>query len=120
VRKKVGKHPTDHRKHGTKRCDLTNSHGIPLGVAVDVAIRHDMKLVDATLEALMVKCPEPTVMWPQHLCLDKGYDYDTVRESLEAWGIELIFATEVKHGRPSVQFRATGHAAGWWSAPTLR
>jgi putative transposase len=65
---------------------LTDGHGIPLGVAVDGANRHDMKLVDATLEAILIKRPEPTVRWPQHLCLDKGYDYDAVRDTLEEWG----------------------------------
>jgi putative transposase len=45
-----------------------------------------MKLVDATLEAIMIKRPEPTALQPQHLCLDKGYDYEAVRETLEAWG----------------------------------
>jgi putative transposase len=82
----VGKNPTDRGKLGTKRSVLTEGQGIPLGVAVDGANRHDMKLVEATLEAMMIKRPEPTVAWPQHLCLDKGYDYDAVRETLEAWG----------------------------------
>jgi putative transposase len=86
VGKKVGKNPTDRGKLGTKRSVLTDGQGIPLGVAVDGANRHDMKLVDATLEAILIKRPEPTVTWPQHLCLDKGYDYDAVRETLEAWG----------------------------------
>ena len=44
-----------------------------------------MKLVDATLEAILIKRPEPTATQPQHLCLDKGYDDDAVRETLEAW-----------------------------------
>jgi putative transposase len=65
---------------------LTDGHGIPLGIAVEGANRHDMKLVEATLEAIMVKRPEPTEVWPQHLCLDKGYDYEAVRETLAEWG----------------------------------
>jgi putative transposase len=47
------------------------------------ANRHDMKLVAATLEALEVERPEAG---PQHLCLDKGYDYPQVRELVELWG----------------------------------
>ena len=65
---------------------LTDGPGIPLGVAVDGAKRHDMKLVDATLEAMMRKRPEPTATWPQHVCLDKGDDDDAVRETLKEWG----------------------------------
>jgi putative transposase len=72
----VGKNPTDRGKLGTKRSLLTDGHGLPLGVA----------LVEATLEAIMIKRPEPTVTQPQHLCLDKGYDYEAVRETLDAWG----------------------------------
>jgi putative transposase len=82
----VGRNPTDRGKLGTKRSVLTDGHGMPLAVAVDGANRHDMQLVDATLEAMMIKRPEPTVTWPQHLCLDKGYDYDAVRETLDTWG----------------------------------
>jgi putative transposase len=81
----VGKNPTDRGKLGTKRSVLTDGHGLPLGVAVDGANRHDMTWVDATLEAIMLKRPEPSVTQPQHLCLDKGYDYEAVRETLEAW-----------------------------------
>ena len=81
----MGKNPTDRGKLGTKRSVLTDGHGLPLGVAVDGANRHDMKLVDATLAAIAIKRPEPTAPPPQHLCLDKGYDYEAVRETLEAW-----------------------------------
>lgn len=32
-----------------------------------------------TLESVPVVRPKPTPQSPQHLCLDKGYDYDEVR-----------------------------------------
>ena len=54
---------------------LTEANGIPLAVVVDRANRHDMKLVEATLKALMVQRPMPTPDKPQGLCLDKRYDY---------------------------------------------
>jgi putative transposase len=54
--------------------------------ARDGANRHAMKLVDATLEAMMIKRPEPTATWPQPVCLDQGYDDEAVRETLEDWG----------------------------------
>jgi putative transposase len=79
----VGKNPTDRGTRGTTRRVLTDGQGMPLGVAVDGANRHEMKRVDATLEAMMIKRPEPMATWPQHVCLDKGYDYDAVRETLE-------------------------------------
>jgi putative transposase len=81
----VGKNPTDRGTLGTKRSVLTDGQGLPLGVAVDGANRHEMKVVDATLEAIMIKRPAPSATQPQHLCLAKGYDYEAVRETLAAW-----------------------------------
>jgi transposase len=43
----------------------------------------DFKLLEATLEAIVIERSEPSEAAPQHLCLDKGYDKDPVREVLE-------------------------------------
>ena len=59
---------------------------MPIGLAVDGANRHDMKLVRATLDSLVVERPAPTAGQPQGMCLDKGYDYDEVRELLAEFG----------------------------------
>lgn len=59
---------------------MTEASGLPLSVIIEGANRHDMKLARATLEGLVVPRPEPTPERPQHLCLDKGYDYDEIRE----------------------------------------
>ena len=59
---------------------------MPIGVAVDGANRHDMKLVRATIESIVAERPEATEEEPQGMCLDKGYDYDEVRELLEEFG----------------------------------
>ncbi len=53
---------------------------------MDGANRHDMKLVERTLEAAMVQRPEPTAYQPQNMCLDKGNDYPEVRKLVAAWG----------------------------------
>ncbi len=45
-----------------------------------------MKLVRATLESIVVERPDPTVVQPPGMCLDKGYDYDEVRLILEEFG----------------------------------
>jgi putative transposase len=57
-----------------------------LSVAVDGANRTDMKMLEGTLRAIVIERPEPTQGALQNLCLDKGYDYDEVRELLLAWG----------------------------------
>lgn len=45
-----------------------------------------MKMVESTLEAMVIERPEPTEEKPQNLCLDKGYDYPQVCERVEEWG----------------------------------
>ena len=46
----------------------------------------DFKLLEATLQAIVIERPEPSEAALQHLCLDKGYDKDPVREVLERHG----------------------------------
>ncbi len=84
--KKTGRNPTDRGKRGVKRSLLTEGHGVPIGLAIDGANRHDMKLVEATLASIPVARPGPTPERPQHLCLDKGYDYDAVRRTVAEYG----------------------------------
>lgn len=45
---------------------------------------HDAKLLQETLEAVVVERPEPTKESPQHLCLDRGYDNPTSRDVIAA------------------------------------
>ena len=47
---KTGANPTDRGKRGVKRNLLTEAQGVPVGLAVDGANRHDMKLVRATVD----------------------------------------------------------------------
>jgi putative transposase len=86
VGKKTGPNPTDRAKSGAKRSLLTEGHGIPIGLAIDGANRHDMKLVRATLESIVVTRPEPDETKKQNVCLDKGYDFDEVRAILAEFG----------------------------------
>jgi putative transposase len=84
--KKTGANPTDRGKQGVKRSLLTEATGIPLAVVIDGANRHDMKLVKNTLAGIMAKRPRPTRAKPQGLCLDKGYDFDEVRDIVREFG----------------------------------
>lgn len=71
---------------GAKRSLLVEAEGIPIGLAVDGANRNDMKLVEATLDSIPVARPEPTQEKPQGMCMDKGYDYQAVRQTVEEFG----------------------------------
>jgi putative transposase len=47
-----------------------------------------MKLLEATLQSTPIARPIPTEQTPQGLCLDRGYDYDQVRELAVARRLE--------------------------------
>ena len=59
---------------------------MPIGLAIDGANRHDSKMVEATLESIPVRRPKPTPENPQGMCMDKGYDYDNVRDLVKEFG----------------------------------
>jgi transposase len=82
----TGPNPTDRAKGGVKRRLLTEGHGIPMGLALEGANRSDMKLVQCTLDSLVVERSEPTAEQPQGMCLDTGDDDDEGRELLAAFG----------------------------------
>ena len=57
-----------------KRSLLVEADGGPLAVVVAGANVPDAQLLEATIEAVVLEPPEPEPDFPQHLCLDKGYD----------------------------------------------
>ena len=65
---------------------LAEGGGVPIGLAVEGANRNDFKMVRETIESIPVKRPAPTPAMPQGMCLDKGYDYDEVRDLLAEFG----------------------------------
>ncbi|HEG44695.1 MAG TPA: IS5 family transposase [Phycisphaerales bacterium] len=83
---KTGPNPTDRAKKGVKRSVLAEASGVPIGLAVDGANRHDSKMVEATILSIPVKRPKATKRKPQGMCLDKGYDYDSVRDLIKEFG----------------------------------
>lgn len=90
--KKTGPNPTDRAKSGTKRSLLTDGRGVPLAVVIAGANEVDFKLVEKTLEALILERPakadpsSPGEVLAPNLCLDKGYDYAEVYLLLEKEG----------------------------------
>ena len=69
-----------------KRSLLTDGAGVPIGLAVDGANRNDFKLAKETLESIPVARPGAADGARQGLCLDKGYDYDEVRDLAKEFG----------------------------------
>jgi putative transposase len=68
-----GPNPTDRAKSGTKKHLIVDAHGGPLGVVVAGANVNDHKLLQSTIDAIVVERPDPMAV-TQHLCLDKAYD----------------------------------------------
>lgn len=52
-----------------------------------------MKLVENTLGGIMAKRPRPTRARPQGLCLDKGYDFNEVRDIVREFGFTAHIRT---------------------------
>lgn len=85
---------------------------MPVAVMVAGANRHDMKLTEGTLERLVVTRPDPTAAAPQHLCLDKGYDYPQIEELVARWGYTAHIRRIGEDA--STQERTPGYRARRW------
>jgi putative transposase len=108
----VGKNPTDRGKSGTKRSLLTDGGGVPIGLAVAGANRHDCKLVTETLTSLPIARPAPSPEQPQGLCLDKAYDYDEVRAIVQEFGFTAHIRARGEEARALTQ--EAGYRARRW------
>lgn len=108
----TGKNPTDRAKLGTKRSLLTDGQGVPLGIEVSGANTHDKRLVQATLESIPIERPEPHNNAPQHLCLDKAYDYPDVRDLVSAYGYTAHIP--VRGQDTSMRKKLPGYRARRW------
>ena len=110
--KKTGKNPTDRGKRGVKRSTLTDQKGIPIGVVVAGANRHDVKLFQATLESIPIDRPGVKKYHKQHLCLDAGYVGDEVKDLAEKFGYTLHVRGRGDEARDLK--RGTGEKARRW------
>ena len=119
--KKIGPNPTDRAKGGVKRSLLTGARGIPVGLVLDGANRHDVKLVDSTLANLSpaaeaVRDAHRAAGGEQGLCLEAGYDAKQVRETLIALGYTAHIQPRDAEIQAKKPVRKPG--VGSWNAPT--
>ena len=73
-------------KKGTKRSLLVDANGIPLSLVVSGAQRHDVALLEPTLDRIVVERPTPGPGAPQRLCGDKGYTGQPADAAVRARG----------------------------------
>jgi putative transposase len=107
----TGKNPTDRAKCGTKRSLLTDGRGTPIGICVSGANTHDKRLVEDTINSTPIERPWPPDSGPQHLCLDKGYDYQDVRLLVAEYGYTAHIP---RRGVPISQHRSKRRRARRW------
>lgn len=82
---------------------------MPIGLSVAGANINDFKLLRETIASVPVERPRPTRGAPQGVCLDKGYDYDEVRELLAEFGFTAHIRSrgeEAKRLKRSARFKA--------------
>ena len=91
---------------------LTEGHGVPIGLAVAGANRHDMKLVRETIESIVVERPKPTDEEEQGVCLDKGYDYQEVRDTLTEFGFTAHIRSRSEEAK-AIKAEAGKRARRW-------
>jgi putative transposase len=65
---------------------LTEGKGLPIAIVIAGANEHDMTLLGETLDAIVIERPIPNDDEQQHLCGDKGFDYNECREEAEGRG----------------------------------
>jgi putative transposase len=74
---KTGKNPTDRGKLGAKMNLLVDRRGAPISVVLTGANRHDKV---SAVDLIVSMIPKRPAHKEQHLCADKAYDSDDLRE----------------------------------------
>jgi putative transposase len=116
---KVGNNPTDRGKLGAKINLLVDEQGAPISVILTGANRHDKVCAVDLIVSMMPKRPAHK---EQHLCADKAYDSEDVREFACAAGYETHIKPIREEKVPSVRLRRGSRRRfirrgdGWWSA----
>ena len=90
----TGRNPTDRGKSGSKIHILVDQRGAPLAVHITAANDHDKWSADDLIISIVVERPDPDDV-EQHLCADRGYDYDDVHEFIE----KENYTAHIKHRR---------------------
>ena len=88
----TGHNPTDRGKQGAKLHLLVDQCGMPLALHITGANEHDKWSADDLIISIVVQRPKKK---KQHLCADKGYDYDDVHQCVE----QERYIAHIKHRR---------------------
>jgi putative transposase len=95
---KTGNNPTDRGKLGAKINLLVDGHGAPISVVLTGANRHDKVSAIGLIVSVVTKSPAHK---EQHLCADKAYDSDDLREFLTSAGYEAHIKVNPRRKGPA-------------------
>lgn len=87
---------------------------MPIAIEVDGANRHDSKLAEVTLMNPKRLNLPPTEAAPQHLCLDRGYDYDVVRALVAEFGFTAHIRSRGQEKAAAIRRKAGRRARRWF------
>jgi transposase len=96
-----------------KRHLLVEGKGVPLSVVITGANVADMRQTADVLDAIVVVRPDPVDL-PQHLCQDKGYDYDASRQQVQERGYTLHIPSKGLDADVPVKGDPARHPARRW------
>jgi transposase len=80
----TGPNPTDRGKCGWKWSVAVDRHGIPIGWTIDGANRHDVRMLEPTLDDIAAV---GLLVDVDTMHLDRGYDSGAVRQRLAGYGL---------------------------------
>jgi transposase len=105
----TGPNPTDRAKSGVKRHILTDARGVPIAALITGANVPDAAMINEVLDAVAIRGPRGPRR-PEHLCLDKGYDYPHVAPAIRLRGIKPHIR---RRGEQPLVGRVRGKARRW-------
>ncbi len=107
----AGRSPVDRGKGGIKRSMVVDACGIPLGIVIAPANRHDSPLLADTLNTLQ---PLGELSDRTGVYLDRAYDSDTTRQKLAARGLSVRVPYDMRpfHAQVVQQSSAVGGLPG--------
>ena len=91
--KKGGEHVgKTKRGKGTKLMVVADGEGVPLGVLTESASRHEVKLIEKTVDEINVPPTDRRrrPRKPKRLVYDKAGDSDQLRDRMESRGIDFV------------------------------
>jgi transposase len=91
---KAGRSPVDRGKRGIKRSSVVDAEGIPLGIVVAPANRHDSPLLGETLDTSLETLGELPDRATVHL--DRGYDSEVTCRRLKDRGLSAAISEKGK------------------------